>query len=159
MEGVIAGTCPKPLRFGGLKIKKKFIDYILEGIKTWEIRKSFAKYSRKYMKIPLLLLPACDKKTKGCNSRIVLGVVRIVDFVRVSYEDALMLVKTNDEKEFLMKNYSTLNYLYALRFSNPLRFTEPLRLPDPIRARKFVCNFSERNKEIIEKELRKIDYL
>lgn len=107
----LTDNCPKKLEFGGLKIKKKFIDYILDGKKTWEIRNRFSDRARRYLNIPILLLPICDKKTKYCNTTIVLGVVKIVGYLRVTLEEALKLVKTEEEKEFIMNRYGEEKYL------------------------------------------------
>jgi predicted transcriptional regulator len=156
----LTDNCPKKLEFGGLKIKKKFIDYILDGKKTWEIRNRFGDRARKYLNIPILLLPICDKKTTDCNTTIVLGVVKIVGYLRVTLEEALELVKTEEEREFIMNRYGKKKYLYALRLENPVRFQKPLKLPDPIKyARTYVCNFSPQNKEVIKRKLHEIRYL
>ncbi|MEB3780551.1 MAG: ASCH domain-containing protein [Desulfurococcales archaeon] len=102
----MSGRCLGRLDFGGLKIKEKFIEYILDGRKTWEIRKSFGVQARKYLNIPILLLPICDKRTKDCNPRIVMSVVKIIDYKYVSFEEALKLVNYKRRgKKFLLNNY------------------------------------------------------
>ncbi|MCE4613868.1 MAG: hypothetical protein F7C07_08605, partial [Desulfurococcales archaeon] len=69
------------------------------------------------------------------------------------------LVATIEERNFVQSKYGKLSHVYALRLDNPARFPITIQLPDPIKAQTWVCNISPRNRKVIKRALKELNYL